>query len=157
MEEHSSDNTATPERPPAPKQPDDATHTMVHNYVRVLLWPVLIAGIFQVVALHNQNQTLLVFITNAIIVILVLVQCTRHNATWQTAAIIGALSGAAATMVVALYKLIFTFDVIYFFNLLTEPTIMGIFDGIATGSIYIIVLSIINKFNRKLSAEKSRQ
>lgn len=112
---------------------------LIEPFVRILIWPVLVAGVFLVSALHNENELVLQAVTYSILVVLVLIQAARKHATWMTTASVGAIVGVGTSVIVAIYKLIVQFDVIYVFNLFTEPAITGVFMGIATGFLYIIV------------------
>lgn len=129
---------------------DEQTHKYVDHYLKILLWPALIAGIFKISALYNTNQLELIILANGALIILVLVQTTRHHdVNWQTASVIGGLAGAVSSFVVALYKVIFTFKVVYIFNLFTETAIMGVLIAIITGFLYIIIQPIINKYTKE--------
>lgn len=138
---------------------DESTHTTTKEqqpadtaseyYVKMLAGPVLIAALFQIVALHNTNKTTLILVAHIIIATLISIQTVQRHISWKTAAIAGGVAGAIIGFVVALYKLITDFHVVYVFNLFTEPAVTGVLDGIATGFITLIIYSIVKHIIHK--------
>ncbi|MFH1425870.1 MAG: hypothetical protein ABIG66_00340 [Candidatus Kerfeldbacteria bacterium] len=121
------------------------TQKVAEKYIKVLIWPVFIAGAFLVTALYNENRIMLVLITHGILIILVLLEAFREKARWQIAAIAGAIASGTAALIVAIWELITDFTVLNIFNLFTSTAITAIFAGIITGFLFIVVQLIIGK------------
>lgn len=120
---------------------------LIQRYVKILLWPTIITGIFEISAIYNANESLLLVLANIALIGLVVAHARREKLNWQYATVIGAIAGGSATLMLALYKLIAFFHIIYFFNLVTQPVFTAILDAVATGFIFIIVQSVSKKLH----------
>jgi hypothetical protein len=119
------------------------TEAVASTYIKILLWPVLAAGLFHIAGSEQEHNTLLHVVTNAALISAVLWKCSHEHASWKTATIVGGICGAAATLLLALYQLITDFHVVRLFNLITQPVFTGVVMAIATGFVYN-VLQLIN-------------
>ena len=155
MEEQSAEAVLDAQDPNAPADTTSGAETktptedLTHTYLKVLIWPILIAGVFQISALYNENQALLIVVAHAAVIGLVVAKALQDNMNWQTAAVIGGVAGAASSLVVALYKVITAFHLIYIFNLFTQPIFNGVLDAIATGFIFLLAKMFLDKQSSK--------
>lgn len=117
-------------------QPDDRIQDVASRYIKVLLWPVLAAGFFEISGSYQQNATGLLVFTNIALILVVVWKCSHERANWQTASVAGAACGAASTFMLALYNLMMDFHVVRIFNLMTQPIFTGILVAIGTGFLY---------------------
>ncbi len=124
---------------------------LIQQYTGFLLSPVIIAAIFQIVALNNTNTTALIIATHALLVVVVCGRSIQIHAPWTTAAVAGGLAGTAVAAIAALYKLVVTFNVVTAFNLFTEPLLTGIIDEITTGALTLVALSFLKLLHRRSS------
>lgn len=120
---------------------------LIQHYTGFLLWPVIIAALFHIVALHTPNTTILIIVTHLLLVSVVSGRSVRIHAPWTSAAVAGGLAGLVVTVIVALYKFIDSFNVVTAFNLFTEPLLTGSIDAIATGAITLITAWIFTHNN----------
>lgn len=123
--------------------------TLIQHYTRFLLWPVIIAALFHIVALHTPNTTLLVIVTHLLLVVVISIHSSLRHIAWKNAAVAGGLSGAVVAAIAGLYKLFNSFNVVTAFNLFTEPVLTGIIDEIATGAITLVTTWILHKLHQR--------
>lgn len=142
---------------PEKKSETSEISTSSAAYVKLLWWPTLIAGIFAVAALYNVNQQFLTVLAHGSLLVYIAIMTTKKNETWQQTAIIGGACGAAVATVVALYKLAIFFNLIYIFNLFTQPLFTALVDAVVAGFLAILFQFARSMRHTRLKLTTKRQ
>lgn len=118
--------------------------------IQAVTWPILIAALFGIAALNLGNTTVLNLIAHCGLVGIVVLHVRKKNSSsWQQASLLAGIAGGVAGFLVALYKLIVWFNLIYVFNLATQSIFAGVLDAIAAGFLFLIVESVQNTTSTK--------
>lgn len=129
------------------------TQHIAHRYMRMLLWPMLAAALFTIASVHTENSSNIILFTNAVLSIAVVWKAHTEHADWQTASVVGAVTGSAAAFLLALYLLVADFHVVRVFNLVTQTAISGVLMAISTGFLYS-VLQLVRERSHKTFTNK---
>jgi hypothetical protein len=121
-----------------PSLDDAIVEHRVKHLAGLLLWPTLIAGIFQVSALFNENRVLLLWVANAGLVVFLTSVMLREKERWETAVVAGLLCGGLAAALMATVNFLANPEVVAAFRIFTQPAIAGVADGIVTGFLVLL-------------------
>ncbi|PIW36672.1 MAG: hypothetical protein COW24_03865 [Candidatus Kerfeldbacteria bacterium CG15_BIG_FIL_POST_REV_8_21_14_020_45_12] len=143
----------TPIQPASPTDGEIQPQSTVEYYVKHLLWPTLIAGVFQIAAIFQTNQWEWVAIANATLVILTVIHVWRVTHNWRISGSVAALSGGIATFIAQTAELIFQHNTIAVFKLFTQTLTIAVFDAI-TASLLFLLVQTIHAFNKSNATQK---
>ena len=115
--------------------------SVLEEYIKLLFFPTLIATLFIIAVQYTEHPSGLTIASHVGLVtyLLILIQRHRTEFFWQTVGILGAVAGAFAAFLSALYILVAHFTVVAFFSLITETAFAAILDGIAAAFLYILI------------------
>lgn len=126
---------------------------LVSIYRKNLWIPIILATIFEIAALHNNNTTLLTIIANGVLIFLTISIGIRHHHPWYVVGIAGGIIGGSSTFFYTFFRAIEHHTLVEIFRLATTTIITSVTDTLLAG-LGIILLTIFHRFRQQYSNEK---
>lgn len=115
----------------------------------LLLVPAAVAGIFLVAAQSAPYYDILRFITFAALLLIAIGSGLQGNTSWHNVTIASGIAAALAAGIHAFYRVIQTGELLYLFNLITEPLFTGVLVSVGTGFLFLVIQLVLQYMQQR--------